>query len=99
VATAATAFFWRPRASPVEAHARGYGRHSFFLEATGLSRGGSRLWLPPPQLFSGGHGLVPWRLTLVATVATAFFWRPRASPVEAHARGYGRHSFFLEATG
>jgi hypothetical protein len=149
-----------PRACPVEAHAGGYRRHSFFprchglvqwrltlvataataffLDATGLSRGGSRSWLPPPQLFSSMpracpveahargyrrhsffprcHGLVPWRLTLVATAATAFFldatalsrggsrsWlpppqlfssMPRACPVEAHARGYRRHSFF-----
>jgi hypothetical protein len=77
-----------PRACPVEAHARGYCRHSFFprchglvpwrltlvataataffLDATGLSRGGSRWWLLPPQLFSS---------------------MPRACPVEAHARG------------
>jgi hypothetical protein len=44
-------FFSMPRVCPVEAHARGYAATAFFLDATGMSRGGSRWWLLPPQLF------------------------------------------------
>jgi hypothetical protein len=44
-------FFSMPRACPVEGHARGYAATAFFLDATGMSREGSRWWLLPPQLF------------------------------------------------
>src|SRR2546428_13591315 len=58
------------------------------LDATGLSRGGSRLSLQGEDSFQGCHGLVPWRFTFVATRRRFISGMPRACPVEVHVCRY-----------
>src|ERR1044072_7496434 len=96
-----------PRACPVEDHGGSLHRSSqaASLDATGLSRGGSR-WVATSIVSSsksGCHGLGQWRLTLGRYIhrLKQQVWMPRACPVEDHAGSLhpSSQAASLDATG